>query len=241
MPTLFASRKLPQTTLMKASGNRPTLSGSGLKQIWSWKKHLLFVILYVAIFSATWVFMRGADRFLSLTPDALGKYFPVKWFLILHITGGGGALVLGPFQFLKPLQKNYPKTHRFIGKFYLLAVLVSSLCAVVLALTTAYEAGWPYAFSLQVWVTVWISCSYIGYVKARAKLFKEHKEWMTRSYLSTLAFVISGLLFKLPIVQQLGPISTVAPSLFWAGWAIPMFVYQVYLSFLKRPQAIRLK
>lgn len=182
------------------------------------------------IFFFTWLFMHGADHFLLLTPDALGKYFEWRWFLIAHITAGGGSLILGSVQFWKKLRAFSWKLHRIIGFLYLLAVLVSGACAVILAFTTAKAVNWAYAFSLQVWVSVWISATGIAYYAALRRRFKLHEEWMVRSYLVTLAFIVSGLALKIPEVQSLGSFADISPSFFWMGWSLPLYIYEVWLS-----------
>ncbi|WP_294678451.1 DUF2306 domain-containing protein [uncultured Fluviicola sp.] len=178
----------------------------------------------------TWTFMHGADHFLDLTAQSLGKYYDYKWILIAHITAGGVAIISGMLQFWKKLRNYSRKLHRFIGFIYLLAVLTSGLCAVVLAFTTAYQVNLPYAFSLQIWVSVWLSASFIAYYAAIKKKFQLHKEWMIRSYIVTVAFVISGLTLKIPYVQSLGSFEDISPSLFWFGWAVPLYIYEVIRS-----------
>ncbi|KAF2519689.1 DUF2306 domain-containing protein [Flavobacterium salilacus subsp. salilacus] len=194
------------------------------------KTDIVPVLIWITILFLTWLFMHGADHFLKLTPEALGKYFNLKWFLIAHITAGGGALVLGLVQFWRKLRNYSWKLHRIIGFLYLLAILVSSTCAVILAFTTAYEVNRTYAFSLQIWVSVWISAAFIAYYAAIKKKFKLHEEWMVRSYIVTLAFIISGLSLKLKFIQDLGSFEDISPSLFWMGWAVPLYIYQVILS-----------
>jgi hypothetical protein len=188
------------------------------------------VLIWLTVVFLTWLFMHGANHFLTLTPQALGKYFKVKWVIIAHITAGGGSLILGLLQFWPTLRNYSWKAHRIIGTLYLLAVLVSSLCAVILAFTTAKEVNWAYAFSLQVWVSVWISATCIAYYAAIKKKFVLHRQWMVRSYLVTLAFIISGLALKLPLIKSLGSFADISPSLFWLGWAVPLYIYQVVLS-----------
>lgn len=195
---------------------------------------VLLLLLWAGIIYLTWSFMHGADHFLALTPEALGKYFSLKWVLILHITAGGGALVLGPLQFWEPFRNSYRKLHRVIGMLYFLAILASGLCAVVLAFTTAYAVNWAYAFSLQVWVSVWITSSFIAYYTALRKKFKLHKEWTIRSYIVTLAFVVSGLLVKSPVLDRFGGFEAVSPSLFWFGWSVPLFLNEVIASFRRK-------
>jgi uncharacterized membrane protein len=178
----------------------------------------------------TWTFMHGADRFLELTPQALGKYYTLRWVLIAHITAGGGALILGAVQFWPKLRNYSRKLHRIVGLLYVSAILVSSFCAVILAFTSAYKVNLPYAFSLQVWVSVWISSTFIAYYHAFRKNIRLHREWMTRSYIVTLAFVVSGLLIKIPFVQKLGSFEEISPSLFWLGWAVPLYIYEMVRS-----------
>lgn len=192
------------------------------------------LFIWVLIIFLTWLFMHGADHFLLLTPEALGKYFKLKWVLIAHITAGGGALVLGFVQFWPKLRNFSWKLHRIIGFLYLLAILLSSSCAVILAFTTAYEVNWAYAFSLQVWVTVWISATAIAYYAIIKRNVNLHKEWMVRSYIVTLAFIISGLAIKIPYMQNLGTFADISPSFFWMGWSVPLYVYQIVLSSKKK-------
>ena len=188
------------------------------------------LFFWLSISAITYYFMQGADHFLKLTPEALGKYFPFKWVLIAHITAGGGALTLGPVQFWDKFRAANPRLHRVTGMLYLLAICVSSACALVLAFTTSYEVNWPYAFSAQVWVSVWIIATVIAYKAALDKKFKLHKEWMTRSYIVTVAFVVSGLVLKLMLRMNFGRFEEISPSLFWMGWSVPLFIYQVILS-----------
>jgi hypothetical protein len=53
---------------------------------------------------------------------------------------------------------------------------------------------------------------------------------MTKSYIVTVAFLISGLALKLPVVYKLSSFEDISPSFFWFGWAVPMFVYEVVLA-----------
>ncbi len=185
-----------------------------------------FSVIYLA-----WYFMHGADHFLQFTKEALGKYFSYRYFLILHITAGGGALVLGPPQFWDRLRQRQPKIHKLAGYLYCLAVAASGISAVVLAFTTAYTINWAYAFSLQVWVSVWLSATAVALITAMKRKFRSHKEWMVRSYLSTIAFVISGLAIKLPFIAALGSFEDISPSLFWFAWAVSLYIYQLILSY----------
>jgi len=192
------------------------------------------ILIWISVFFMTWLFMHGADHYLQMTPEALGRYYPQRWFLIAHITAGGGALISGIVQFW-PKLRNYSRAlHRTIGYLYLLSILVSSISALVLAATTAFAVNWAYAFTLQVWASVWISTTFIAFYTAVKKQFKLHKEWMIRSYIVTVAFLISGFAIKIPFVQQLGSFEEVSVPLFWMGWAVPLYTYEVIRSSLAK-------
>jgi hypothetical protein len=150
--------------------------------------------------------------------------------LIAHITAGGGALITGIIQFWPKLRNYSWKIHRFIGFVYLLAILVSSTCALILSLTTAYKVNWTTAFTLQIWAGVWITSTFLAYYTAMKRRFKLHKEWMIRSYIVTIAFLISGFIYKSQYMQMLSKTEDVGPTLFWMGWAVPLFIYEIVRS-----------
>lgn len=193
-------------------------------------KDLLPLLIWIGVFFMTWLFMHGADHYLVMTPEELGKYFNQRWFLMAHITAGGGALISGIVQFWPKLRQYSWKLHRMIGYLYLLAILVGSISALVLASTTAYAVNWAYAFTLQVWASVWILTSFMAWYAAFKRQFKLHKEWMIRSYIVTVAFLISGFVYKIPYVQRLGSFEAVTVPLFWMGWALPLYAYELIRS-----------
>ncbi|MGE7775749.1 DUF2306 domain-containing protein [Chitinophaga sp. NPDC101104] len=200
--------------------------GAGAHFTVSYKDVLPFMI-WIGVFFMTWLFMHGADHYLQLTPDALGRYYDYRWFLIAHITAGGGALISGIVQFWPKLRNFSWKLHRAIGYLYLLAIIVSSLSALVLASTTARSISWGYSFTLQVWASVWISATFIAWWTAFRRQFKLHREWMVRSYIVTVAFLVSGFALKIPYVQQLGSFEEVSVPMFWMGWAVPLYAYEI--------------
>lgn len=170
----------------------------------------------------------NAHFFYRLTRADLGKYFDLRALLLLHIAGGAVALLTGPFQFWEELRKKRRALHRALGKTYLLAIAVSSPCALYLSFATAPVLGRSYAMSLHVWASVWMVATFLAYRYATQKKFKLHEEWAARSYLVTLAFVLSALLGKVPALSEL------SADLFWGTWSVPLVVYDVVLSARRR-------
>jgi uncharacterized membrane protein len=112
------------------------------------------LLLGATILGLSVYFLSTSIHFFKLTKEELGKYFDIKWVLLSHITAGGITLFTGPFLLWERFRNRNWAIHRLLGKIYLIAVLISGSCAVYLSLTTAYEINLPYAFSLQIWVSV---------------------------------------------------------------------------------------
>lgn len=169
-------------------------------------------------------------HFYSLTPEALGKYVNYSVIIIAHIFCGSVALLSGPFLLWETFRNRFLKAHRLLGKFYVISVFVSAASALFLTYTTAKIINFPYVFSLQILIVVWVTCTGFAYWAVRNRKMVQHKEWMTRSYIATLAFIGQAFLFKLPFVQALGTFAEIFPSAVWFSWSIPMFAFQFYLA-----------
>lgn len=188
------------------------------------------IVTGLFLLGASLYFIVHASHFFGSSPGALGKYLSVRWLLWPHILCGAISLLAGPFLLWESFRNRYLRVHRGLGVAYVLAVLISGICAIGLSVTTAYEVNRPYAFSLHVWVAAWLFATGFAFVMVKRRKLKLHREWMVRSYLLTFAFVGSALLLKIPFVQQLGTFEEISPSLFWFAWAVPLFVYDVRLS-----------
>ncbi len=158
------------------------------------------LITGIIILAFSIYFIVKAFHFFEFTPEVLGKYFDIKWLLAGHILGGALALLLGPFQLWRPFRQKSWKLHRVLGRVYVYAIFVGGGCALYLTVTVAFQVNWMYAYSLQVLALVWLTTTIIALKTARAKQFKLHEEWMTRSYLSTVAFVAQSFLIQLPFL-----------------------------------------
>lgn len=181
-------------------------------------------ILLIAIF-----FIYENRRFYLLTPEVLGKYIDVKWIIVSHIFFGSLALLSGPFLLWEYFRNRFLKTHRLLGKIYVIAILISGLGALYLTFTTGLEVNLPYSFALQIQILVWLISTGFAYWTVRKRKMIQHKEWMARSYIVTLAFLAQAMLFKIPFITALG-FAEFFPTVVWFSWSVPLFLYQFDLS-----------
>jgi uncharacterized membrane protein len=144
-------------------------------------------------FLAGLVFLYAAS-YLTLDPD---NYFPEQKLvymlhttgLLMHIVGAMLAVILGPFQFLpRSRSRRFLNVHRWLGRTYLIAVLVGGLGGLYMAplsyggLTT--HLGFA---SLGI---LWLVSGWKAYRHIRHKEIESHREWMMRNYALTFAGVM---------------------------------------------------
>jgi len=172
------------------------------------------------------VFIVKALRFFSFEPSVLGKYQPFRWVIVGHVAGGMLALATGPFQLSTRFRARYTRVHRVMGRLYVGGTSFGAVCALVLASTTARSIGGAYVPSLHVLATVWLVSSLMALRTALTRRFVAHREWATRSYIATVAFVAQSLSFEIPFVVRLGPFSEVAATVIWLSWTVPLFLYE---------------
>ena len=120
--------------------------------------------------------------------------------IILHVTGGVLALVIGPFQFIPGLRARRPALHRWMGRVYLLAILVGGGAGLYVA-TLAY-GGLLAKTGFAALALTWLSTAYLAYRSIRAGDSQTHRRWMIVNYALTFAAVT--LRIQLPLSGALG-------------------------------------
>jgi len=76
----------------------------------------------------------------ALTDPSLGaaNYWRMRGWLMLHITSGTVAVLIGPLQFSKRLRQWNLQLHRNLGRTYLIATLLGSIGATSMAIGTIF-------------------------------------------------------------------------------------------------------
>ncbi|NVJ69746.1 MAG: DUF2306 domain-containing protein [Alphaproteobacteria bacterium] len=155
--------------------------------------------------------------------------------LYLHFIFGPLALAVGGFQFFPALRKAVPALHRWIGRTYVLACLLSAIGGFFLALNTA--AGSVAMTGFLVLAVAWIVTTSFAYADARAGHFENHRRWMIRSF--SLTFAAVTLRLYLPL--SLGPLqldfATAYPVIAFVSW-VPNLMVAEWL--LRRKKGIAL-
>lgn len=161
----------------------------------------------------------GMDGYDAIRARILAN--PLGW---AHVGGGGLAMVLGPFQFLRSLRRTgkpgqgSPRfsAHSIIGRISSVACIASAIGSVdIIKNSDLYEFGkWGF-IALG---TSWFISATMGWAAMWLPGGKQnidgHKRWMTRNFALTYAAVM--LRWQFPLMIILG--MEVKLALSWSGW-----------------------
>jgi hypothetical protein len=117
-----------------------------------------------------------------------------------------------------------------LGKTYLTAILIGTICSSSLAWTSGIAVHWTWALALQMLAFAWISTAAMAFIAVKKRNIAQHKEWMIRSYVVTFAFVTFRWMNELQVVQELGKFVERGPTEIWVSWVVPLFITELILQ-----------
>lgn len=158
---------------------------------------------------------------------------------IVHAVSASLALMLGPLQFVPAWRARFPALHRWVGRAYVLSIVVawlSSLPLAVNAMTGAVAATGFFALGMA-----WIVTTGMGLARALQRRLAEHRRWMLRSFALTAAAITLriylGASMAAGIDEQLS-----YPFIAWLCWVPNALVAEWYLrrkGGAQRPRALQ--
>jgi uncharacterized membrane protein len=201
------------------SGSRP--QGSWMtKKAFAWLGMTLLA-LAVAGYASTMLF---APAFRPAFVRTLFAERPVAAFA--HFLGGAIALVAGAFQLNSRLRTRFIGAHRWLGRLYVLAVVIGGVAALALALHSFGGLIAHAGFGLL--AACWTGSTLNAYRHIRQGTLSMHRNWMIRSYALTLAAVTLRL--YLPASQLAGFAITVAyPAISWLCWVPNLLIAEWFV------------
>ena len=141
--------------------------------------------------------------------------------LYAHLAGGLLALALGPWQFNARIRDGYREVHRWMGRSYVVAVLVGGTGG--LALATRSMHGWVTHLGFGVLAVCWLGTTLQAYRRIRAGDVVTHQRWMIRSYALTLAAVTLRIYLPASAVAGL-PFDVSYQVISWLCWVPNLLV-----------------
>jgi uncharacterized membrane protein len=185
-----------------------------------WALLLLFAIFPVMI----------SLGYLTLNPDNYSfadqkvTYTAHLTMLMMHIIGAMLAILIGPFQFLPGIRKGrWLKVHRWLGRTYLISVLVGGLGGLYMAQFS--YGGIVTHLGFAALACLWLYTAYRAYRYIRNKEVEKHRQWIIRNYALTFAGVM--LRIYVPLSGPLGiDFLTAYMAISWLCWVPNLLVAQ---------------
>ncbi len=146
-------------------------------------------------------------------------------------------MAIGPFQFLGGFRAKHTNLHRWLGRLYVLSVLLSAIAGFMLALNAS--GGLVAKVGFAAMAIIWFYSVSLAYTSIRAKNVAEHRRWMIRSYALTLSGVTLRVYLGLFFASGMA-YSDFYPVLAWLSWVPNLLVVEWFmLQREKRANALR--
>ena len=201
-----------------------------------WAGIVTVAVAFVAKYVFRYYLNYNESAFTDPASGAANYWVQRRW-LLMHMTGGTLALMLGPLQFWTGFRLRYMNLHRWTGRIFLASVGVGCVAAFHMAFVTTF--GWAFGVAIGGLATAWFSTAGMAYLSILKGHIQMHKEWMIRAYVVTFAFVTFRLLNDYGPTSQLKPDQDRVLTIGWACWAIPLLVTEVILQLRRMRKPLR--
>lgn len=148
-------------------------------------------------------------------------FWPRRFGLIPHIVGGLLAALTGLVPLWLGFTGRIAALHRALGRAYAAGVTIASAGGLCLAVTID-AADLPHAAGLFCLALAWTLTTGMAILAVHHRALQQHREWMTRSYSVTFAFVTFRLASKFLIARQVAPPGQIYTIMALACWALPL-------------------
>lgn len=218
---------------------------SGARPVTWWRRPWVVPLMLITVIFLVY----ALPPYLGLDPAVarLDARVDIPWFyplLVTHIFLGSIVLVAACLQVWPWLRQRHPQVHRRTGRLYVAALLPASVCVLIIA--PMGEMGPNQQTANTILAILWIATTVLGFRAARARRFREHREWMLRSFALSFSIVtnrfwgVVSLAVFCPAVFTGGTVDpadlaqAVGVST-WMSWLVNLILVELWLHRRKRP------
>ncbi|PRC94114.1 putative membrane protein (DUF2306) [Solimicrobium silvestre] len=178
------------------------------KSLWS-----LMLLLAVGVAAYTIHLLFWSTHVPPFLRERLASHAPSLYF---HLLGGSAAIVLGALQMNMRLRKKFTAFHRWTGRVYLLAVLMSGTAG--LEMSVVATGGWVAKSGFATMALLWLATGLLAYLAIRKGDIAAHRNWMMRNYSLTLAAITLRVYLGITFGLLQMDFMQVYPIISWACW-----------------------
>ena len=143
----------------------------------------------------------------------------------LHFLLGGVVIIVGALQFHKGLRSSRPIVHRWMGRIYMVGVLLGGLAGLYLSFNSF--GGLVTHFGFGMLAVLWLFTTGMAYQHIRAGNVRMHQQWMIRSYALTLGAVTLRIYLGFAVALGLD-FEAAYQAISWLAW-VPNLVIAEWL------------
>jgi Predicted membrane protein (DUF2306) len=164
---------------------------------------------------------------LSGSPEFQARFDTKPVFAAMHVLGSGMALLIGPFQFMTRIRSRLPILHRWLGRTYVVLILVGGVGGIGLAVMA--HGGLVARVGFMMLDVLWIVSIVFAYRAIRARHIATHQQWMLRNF--ALTFGAVTLRVWLGVGAAFGiPFDEMYPVTAWLAWVPNLILVEWYLA-----------
>lgn len=182
------------------------------------------IVLSAATIIALWYVTTSVMKYLHVSRETYGLFWPRHEWLFAHVVAGTIAVVFGPVQFWLGLKREQQALHRVLGVTYVTCTGIGAISALYLAFHTVY--GWIFGAGLAAMALAWIITTGVATLAICRGMASLHRQWMVRSYLITFGFVLFRLTTDILEMSNVGTMAERLAFSSWACWTIPLLVVE---------------
>ena len=184
-------------------------------------KYVVFIL--IAIMS-TYVLYHNERFLIDSSHPVWQRYEPFKWWLLPHAVFGAIVLLFAPLQFSDRLRQRFTKSHRVMGRLYVVGALV---LAPLGAYIQYYQerTGAPRSFTILAGVdaAMLMGVTLLAFLFAYKRKIALHRQWAIRSYSVALVFITGRFVMGVTGWETLGV--EIVQAIIWSCLALSMVVF----------------
>jgi len=168
-------------------------------------------LIVAALFLLTLVTLITHEAYVLRADDPMWRHLaPLRWWLLPHVAGGMIAFLAAPFQFSATVRRRWPAAHRWVGRTYVVAVIVSSILSIYIVLAFELQANW---WVMGTMGALWLVTTVFAWLAIRNGNVTQHRLWIGRSFGLTFTFVLTRIV---PDLMLPGLDYVKMTALYWA-------------------------
>jgi hypothetical protein len=203
----------------------------------SLSKKILFLLFFFSLIYAGYLLVLLSIPYLTFLPDIDFlktkqlihhlKHWKISFYT--HVFSSGLLFFCGLFQFIPYIFKHHKKLHRFLGKIYILdVVLISGPSAFIMSLYA--NGSYPAQISFVLLSFLWIYTTIKSYLTIRKKDFISHQNWAIRSFALTLSAVtLRFYAYTIDVLQINSDPVTTYIFLAWCSWIPNLLIAEIII------------